>query len=84
VQSSSEFPAFVQMLIDIGVIGRVVSETEFYVEAEFDYHFPGQLKIPDDEEICLHPVFSGRNFRRRGNDKKFVYPYGSDPSAESD
>jgi hypothetical protein len=53
------------MLTDIGILGRLVDETDRYINAEFAYTVPGRLTLSHNEEYCLHPLFV-REFRSVG------------------
>ncbi len=77
---------FRSMLGEIGCIGRVIpdKETDRYCVAYFEYAMPGRLGLGDEDEFCLHPLFSGV-FQAKdtsGEDPKAVYPYGSDHSQD--
>ncbi len=77
---------FRSMLGEIGCIGRVIpeKETDRYCVAYFEYAMPGRLGLGDEDEFCLHPLFSGV-FQAKdtiGETPKAVYPYGSDPSED--
>lgn len=73
---SDDFFDFKRMLIEIGAIGRVVSESDKYVQALFEYTVPHQLVTSTDDELCLHPLFT-EIFSAKTRLKKPVYPYGS-------
>lgn len=45
-------------LSEIGAIGRVVDDTEKYVEGVFEYMVPSRLVYADRDRFCIHPVFS--------------------------
>ncbi len=73
---SDDFFEFKSMLIEIGAIGRVIRETELYVQGEFEYTVPHKLVTGTDDLLCIHPLFS-RIFSAKVRDHKPVYPYGS-------
>lgn len=71
----SEYSDFKKMLIEMGVIGRVRKKTEIYAEAEFEYAKPGRLSVSVDDELCLHPLFSGEfSSGKNSNNGLVVYP----------
>jgi hypothetical protein len=68
------------MFVRVGLLGRVLHETDYYVEGEFEYTVEGQLNLGPDEEYCLHPLFVRQhNSRdiRPGAVSKPVYPLGT-------
>lgn len=78
-----DFHDFKTMLIRIGCIGRVVGETERYIEGVFDYSRQHQLTISSDDKMCLHPIYSCTvNCKARKQVPKAIYPYGSDINSE--
>jgi hypothetical protein len=68
---------FQRMLMEIGAVGRVIkgTATEVYIKGNFEYTVAHEIAVSHDDELCIHPLFSGIF----GNDKKErpVYPYGS-------
>ncbi|MCP4967954.1 MAG: hypothetical protein GY926_22305 [bacterium] len=84
--SNMSYFDFRSMLGEVGCIGRVIheKETERYCVAHFEYALPGRVHLGDDDEFCLHPLFSGV-FQAKGSsegDSKVIYPYGSDPTED--
>lgn len=71
---SNEFFDFKRMLIEIGAVGRVIGETEHYIKGLFEYTVPHELVTSTDDDLCIHPLFSGVFSSKPG---KPVYPYGS-------
>lgn len=70
-----EFREFKRMLVEMGVVGRVRDTTDIYAEAEFEYAQPGRLNLSVDDELCLHPIFSGEFSSKHNNgDGLVVYP----------
>ena len=69
---------FQRMLIEIGAIGRVIpgKESDLYIKGNFEYTVQHQLALGQDDEICVHPLFSGI-FQNNGKSGRPVYPYGS-------
>jgi hypothetical protein len=68
---------FQRMLMEIGAIGRVIKgrATDVYILGNFEFTVAHEIAISHDDELCIHPLFSGVF----GNDNKErpVYPYGS-------
>jgi hypothetical protein len=68
---------FQRMLLEIGAMGRVIrgTATEVYIKGNFEYTVAHEISVSHDDELCIHPLFSGIF----GNDNKErpVYPYGS-------
>jgi len=69
---------FQRMLLEIGAIGRVIpgKETDLYIKGSFEYTVSHQLNLGQDDELCIHPLFSGI-FHGSGEQGRPVYPYGS-------
>jgi hypothetical protein len=69
---------FQRMLLEIGAIGRVVpgSDRDVYIKGNFEYTVSHQLAISHDDELCVHPLFSGI-FNNNNRKERPVYPYGS-------
>jgi hypothetical protein len=69
---------FQRMLLEIGAMGKVKAgkATDIYIQGNFEYTVDHEISISHDDELCIHPLFSGIF----GNAKKErpVYPYGSD------
>jgi hypothetical protein len=74
-----EFDDFLRMLIEIGVVGRVINRTDRYIEGVFEYTVPHKLVVSTEDILCLHPSFC-QVFNAIYSDQgeKVVYPYGSD------
>lgn len=75
-----DFEDFKKLLIEIGVIGRVIRTTGRYIEGVFEYAVPHKLITNTDDELCVHPVYS-QTFRvnrdtSTEDGKLVVYPYG--------
>jgi hypothetical protein len=70
---------FQRMLMEIGALGRVKpgKATDVYIQGNFEYTVEHEIAVSHEDELCLHPLFSGIY----GNDQRDrpVYPYGSDP-----
>ena len=68
---------FQRMLMEIGAMGRVIpgKSTDVYIQGTFEYTVEHEIAISHNDEMCLHPLFSGIY----GNDKQErpVYPYGT-------
>ena len=70
---------FQRMLLEIGAIGRVMpnnKESDIYIKGNFEYMVEHQLSLSQDDELCVHPLFSGI-FHGSGKQERPVYPYGS-------
>jgi len=69
---------FQRMLLEIGAIGRVIpgKETDVYIKGNFEYTVQHQLSLSQDDELCIHPLFSGI-YHGSGRKDRPVYPYGS-------
>jgi hypothetical protein len=61
------------MLIEMGVLGRVERETRQYLRGEFAYTIPDGFNPAMEDELCLHPMFS-QHKGRRPSAVKPVYP----------
>ena len=76
----------VAMLVNIGALGKHVGQTSLYESAEFSFTFPKRLRLHDDEDACVHPIFAQyfETMEVRARDlegHRAIYPYGSDPDA---
>ncbi len=69
---------FQRMLLEIGAVGRVIpgSEKGLYIKGSFEYTISHQLSLSQNDELCVHPLFSGI-FHGSGKQERPVYPYGS-------
>lgn len=69
---------FQRMLLEIGAMGRVMpgKETDIYIKGNFEYTVQHQLMLSQEDELCIHPLFSGI-FHGSGRRDRPVYPYGS-------
>jgi len=69
---------FQRMLMEIGAMGRVIpgKETDIYIKGNFEYTVSHELTLSHDDEMCIHPLFSGI-FGNDGRKERPVYPYGS-------
>jgi hypothetical protein len=67
---------FQRMLIEIGALGRVIpgKETDVYIKGNFEYTVAHELTISYDDQLCIHPLFSGIFGNRKDRP---VYPYGA-------
>jgi hypothetical protein len=81
VAISEDFFYFKNMLVEIGAVGRVLSESEKYKIGLFEYNAPLKLIISTDDELCLHPIFASVfNCRLPKNNvvRRPIMPYGSE------
>lgn len=69
---------FQRMLLEIGAIGRVIKgkEADLYIKGNFEYTVAHQLNLSQEDELCIHPLFSGI-FHSSIQQDRPVYPYGS-------
>jgi hypothetical protein len=68
----------IDILIEIGAVGRFVEETENYNIAIFDYMVPNRVVASLRNEFCVHPVFAGAyNSDARYPGAKPIYAYWS-------
>jgi hypothetical protein len=78
VFGSDDLFEFQRMLLEIGAVGKVISanDKDLYIKGSFEYTISHQLSISQEDELCVHPLFSGIF---QGSDKleRPVYPYGS-------
>jgi hypothetical protein len=74
---------FQRMLLEIGAVGKVIpgSDKDLYIKGNFEYTISHQLSISQDDELCVHPLFSGI-FQGSGKQERPVYPYGSNINDE--
>lgn len=58
-------------------IGRVIpgKDTDVYIKGNFEYTVAHELVLSQDDELCVHPLFSG--IFGGGKNERPVYPYGS-------
>ena len=78
VFDGDNFFDFHRMLMEMGALGRVVpgKETDVYIKGNFEYTVSHELTISHDDELCIHPLFSGI-FSNSARRDRPVYPYGS-------
>ena len=50
--------------------------TDLYIKGNFEYTVQHQLSLSQDDELCIHPLFSGI-YQGDGKLGRPVYPYGS-------
>lgn len=65
------------MMKTVGAIGRVVAESELYMEAIFEYTTGGPLVFGSSDQLCIHSLFSTEYQSRPRLGSKAVYPVGS-------
>ena len=68
---------FHRMLMEIGAIGKVIQgkSTDMYIQGSFEYTVGREIPVNHDDEMCLHPLFSG--VYGTDNTERPVYPYGT-------
>jgi hypothetical protein len=74
-----DYFSFRRMLLETGVIGKVIEKRKQYIVGLFEYTLPNRLNVTEQDEFCVHPIFSGIYRARRGAGQLPIYPYGSDP-----
>lgn len=52
-----ELEDFVEMLFEIGAIGKVVEISDHYIAGQFQYNYNGPLVHSSNEQLCIHPAF---------------------------
>lgn len=83
-QTGLVFGEFVDMLLEMGVLGVKVGTTGRYNTADFRYTFDSTLNAEEDtDELCVHPLFTRylheRAIPRLRRDRVLpTYPYGCD------
>lgn len=79
--AQNDFYDFRRILVETGIVGRVVGTTDRYIIGRFEYTEPHKLAIGASDQLCLHPVFAEVfHFKSSGGgNSRAVYPYGSDP-----
>jgi hypothetical protein len=59
-----------------------------YINAEFEYSMPGTLDLCEEDELVIHPIFSGQRkstaWDKIGSNIIGVYPHDADPDEMSD
>jgi len=67
---------FQRMLMEIGAMGKVKpgKATEVYIQGNFEYTIDHELPVSHDDELCVHPLFSG--IFGKESEERPVYPYG--------
>ncbi len=78
VFGGDDLSEFQRMLLEIGAIGRVIpggKESDLYIKGHFEYNVAHELVLSQDDELCVHPLFSGIFGGAKG--ERPVYPYGS-------
>ncbi len=75
---ATDYEDFRAILIQIGVIGRIVKETDLYIEGEFIYTTNNYLNVQGNDQLCVHPLFSrvfNQGTNAEGGAMKRVYPH---------
>lgn len=65
------------MLLKMGAVGRAIPGTDrgVYIKGNFEYTVSHQLSISQEDDLCVHPLFSG--IFNNSNKERSVYLYGS-------
>lgn len=74
---------FRRMLQEIGAVGRVdpSKSADVYIQGDFEYNVEHEVAIAPQDEMCLHPLFSG--IYRGNQNERPVYPFGCRPDDEA-
>jgi len=67
-----------QMLAELGIVGRVETQTDRYIKAQFEYNLEGRLVFDETDHLALHPMFYQR-FQIRPTAPKPILPLGALP-----
>lgn len=66
-ESASEWPAgtyspgaFKRLVAELGIIGRVKSQTAEVLDAEFEYSLPGRIVLTHRDTCVVHPMYYAR------------------------
>uniref|UniRef100_UPI0035CB82CE P-loop ATPase, Sll1717 family n=1 Tax=uncultured Sphingomonas sp. TaxID=158754 RepID=UPI0035CB82CE len=69
---------FKRMLIETGVLGKQIDETEMFWECQFEYTVPGEMVVSTQDMLCVHPLFNAVfPSAVNGKSPKLIYPYGA-------
>lgn len=82
VFNGSSVHEFRRMLQEIGAVGRVNRDKsgDVYIQGDFEYNVEHEVAIAPQDEMCLHPLFSG--IYRGSQNERPVYPSGCRPDDE--
>jgi hypothetical protein len=78
---TGNFEGFLQMLWEIGVVGRCTDSGGMtYVAGKFRFNSDSDLQATERDKLCIHPMFS-RAWRclEIPNEHRAVRPLGTDP-----
>ena len=76
-----EFYQFLEMLCEIGVIGRISTAkppSDRYIFGEFEYRQKGRLSLNDTHHVCVHPLFYGLFQIKTTRGQRTVFPLGTE------
>ncbi|WGL15903.1 hypothetical protein PVT68_14130 [Microbulbifer bruguierae] len=81
-QVSSGFNRFFNFLIETGILGVAIkySETNKYVNTEYEYTVPNKLTAQSEEVVAVHPIFSCitcKSSHEKLGRHTAIYPKGS-------
>ena len=71
-----EFDDFYRMLVEVGAIGKVSAKSDLYITGKFQYAIGHELNVSYDDDLCVHPLFSGIYDSGNG-EKRPIYPEGN-------
>lgn len=83
---------FERCLVETGIIGRVIDRPGRnrvgYINAEFEYSMPSTLDLCEEDQLVIHPIFSGQRSKAAidqfGPSIVGVYPHDADPEEQLD
>jgi hypothetical protein len=64
------------MLVEVGAIGKVSAKSDLYITGKFQYAIGHELNVSYDDDLCVHPLFSGIYDSGNG-EKRPIYPEGN-------
>ena len=71
-----ELDDFIEMLFEIGAIGKVVEISKRYILGQFQYNFDGPLIPATNDKLCIHPAFRLMFPDNPGTPQSKVWPVG--------
>jgi hypothetical protein len=77
IDPAFELVHFTEMLLRMGVIGVVESETERYIEARFAYHLITPFSVGEKLIFAMHPIFSRFFSCSENPQRKSILPQGA-------
>ena len=71
---------FIDMLFDIGALGKVVDISDKYIHGQYQYNYDAPLVASDGDKLCIHPVFRLMFPDKPGVPYSRVWPVGVENS----